>query len=539
MKKTPKRRLFFPNSEGTPVRIEREKFSPKSRVRFGRRHFFPTRNLKKRYKRLSVPQFERSYIDLLGKSLTELCKMKLMGRVLKRQNYSPYQKFLATNLLVSGGKSGYRMLRNILTLPCTSTVLRSLERYSSSPGIRQNSGKLLKMKINPQSDKEKLCFLQIDEMSLTNGLKYDQKLGNIDGFEDDGVTKNARLASFAVCVMVAGVCSRWKYPLGYCFTRTAMNSTKIEEVLKSSIRILEREGFIVKGIVTDQASNFEKTFRIMGVKPERPFFEMEGKKYYVHRDPPHLLKNARNLLLSKKGIRIPGYSGLATWNHIETLYLEDSKSSFKVVPKLTNLHVFGLKFAAKMKVKLAANVLSHSVSAALNLYVATNRLQSAALATSSFCSWINDIFDFLNSLYFHDSVILRRPFKQSQSGLKFLEDALKWLERLKLLNSESRCRFIDGFIQSLNVVKLLSQDLRQSEIQHLSTRNLNQDYIEQFFGKIRQKGKFPTPYDFKIFYTRITVASLIRPPKAGNCELQEDTNEVTNFTCYVSCDYFI
>ena len=92
--------------------------------------------------------------------------MKLMGRVLKRQNYSPYQKFLATNLLVSAGKIGYRILRNILSLPYTSTVLRSLKRYSSSPGIRQNSGKLLKIKINPQSNKEKLCFLQIDEISL-------------------------------------------------------------------------------------------------------------------------------------------------------------------------------------------------------------------------------------------------------------------------------------------------------------------------------------------------------------------------------------
>ena len=65
-----------------------------------------------------------------------------------------------------------------------------------------------------------------------------------------------------------------------------------------------------------------------------------------------------------------------------------------MAPKLTEKHIFGLKFDAKMKVKLAANVLSHSVAAALNTMVATNEIDSSAHTTSSYCQWNNHISEF-------------------------------------------------------------------------------------------------------------------------------------------------
>ena len=289
---------------------------------------------------------------------------------------------------------------------------------------------------------------------------------------------------------------------------------------------LKRKVFFVKGVVTDQGSNFKKCFKLLGVKPDKQYFNFNSSKYYVFRDPPHLLKNARNLLLSKKGIRVPGHPGLASWNHIEALYTHDSKNSFKMAPKLTEKHKFGLKFDTKMKVKLAANVLSHSVAAALNTMVATNEIDSSAHTTSSFCQWNNDIFEFLYSLYSKDSVHLRRPLTQKfPSTLEFTDKAINWLSRLRLINNTSHCKFINGLIQSLNVVATLNQELSEIGIPFLCTRNLNQDNLEQFFGKIRYKVEYPAANDFKTSYTNLTVASLIRPPISGDCEYTESSQE--------------
>ena len=86
-----------------------------------------------------------------------------------------------------------------------------------------------------------------------------------------------------------------------------MKYSEIENAMKASIEAVEKEGFFVKGVVTDQGSNFEKCFKILGVKPDKQYFNFNNSKYYVFCDPPHSLKNARNLLLCKKGIRV------ATW----------------------------------------------------------------------------------------------------------------------------------------------------------------------------------------------------------------------------------
>jgi len=76
-----------------------------------------------------------------------------------------------------------------------------------------------------------------------------------------------------------------------------------------------------------------------------------------------------------------------------------------------------------MKVKLATNVLSHSVAAGLHFMVATNALPPDALATAAYCQRMNDIFDVLNSTYSKDPVVLRRPLHQASKTVEFISSS--------------------------------------------------------------------------------------------------------------------
>lgn len=97
-----------------------------------------------------------------------------------------------------------------------------------------------------------------------------------------------------------------------------------------------------------------------------------------------------------------------------------------------------------MKVKLAAQVLSNTCSAALDFGVAKKYLQSNCSATSSYCKHFNDIFDILNSTSPKDRVQLRRPFSRDSPIFEALKNEKTWLENLRLLNIDRRNSFIKG-----------------------------------------------------------------------------------------------
>lgn len=453
--------------------------------------------------------------------------------------YSKYQKWLSSNLMVGASRTGYSVFRKLFPLPSYDTITKFLEKFNSTPGIHQSSGELVYIKVNPVTEMDKWCTLLIDEMSLKVGLSFDEKSKSIIGFEDDGDNRTKKFASSVVCFMVAGMFRRWKFPLGYIFTSSVLSHTKFSDLVYAAIDVLEKSGFYVKVITTDQGPNLEKALRLMGVQRDQPFFIKGDNKYLVYRDPPHLLKSARNFI-EKSDINIPNHHGKASWTHLQKLYHLDSKNSLKLAPKVTHRHLYDLRFANRMKVKLAAQILSRSVEAAINYLVAKNEMDTSSLCTSQYCFWINNIFDFMNSLSSKDNVVLRKPLNvNSQNTTAFLNDAKEWLLKLKKLNFTRPNKFIDGFIQNINVLSLLSNDISNKNYKYLSTRNLNQDCLEQFFGQIRTKSKFPTAKDFMKMFSRLAVTSLVRPPKTMNCEYEEPEDEPATFLTYVSLMIYI
>jgi len=422
---------------------------------------------------------------------------------------------------------GYKFLCRVLHLPSASTIQRSLRRLKTKPGIKRANASIVKLKVNPKAEHNKLIFILMDEMSLRRGYSFDQSSGNIIGFTDDGITRSKLLATSALCVMAVGVTSNWKYPIGYYLTSSTTKSDFLIKVIEDSIKAMESEGFQVLGLTTDQGPNFEKAFRILRTTPTDPCISVNNKKYFVIRDPPHLLKSARNFL-EKDDVSVPDYDTKASWRHIVQLHDIDSKNSMRLVPKLTRQHVSGLKFASRMKVKLAANVLSNSVSAALDFSVATGVMDSSVTATSSYCKFFNDLFDVLNSSSSRDKVPLRKPLSKKGNSVEFLDNAVEWLKQLKQLNAGRRNFFINGFIQNINAILLLKKKLDELGVSYLSTRHLCQDPLELFFGKIRLITKFPDAFAFSNNYAKIATASLIKAPTSGNCTVVEDDHHLTD-----------
>ena len=321
-------------------------------------------------------------------------------------------------------------------------------------------------------------------MSIKRWLHYDRKKNFVFGYEDNGEYRSNKLANSALCFMASGCVSKWKQMIGYVLTDGCVSEHQILKLLKESISALEKEGFSVLGTTTDLGQNFQATFKLLGVTSDRPFFHKGNKQYLDYKDPPHLLKCSRNFLLNQE-VYIPNFSKdkQAKWSHLVDLFKLNSMHNLVLAPKISRKHLFDLKFQNKMKVNLAAQVLSHSCSAALDFFSAFSIMETEVLATSCYCKNFNDLFDILNSSCYKDPVSLRRSLYPMSSSWIKLQELKTWLQNLSHINTK-RPRFINGWIQSINVICRLFPILQKLDAKFFSTRNICQDPVELFFLKL-------------------------------------------------------
>lgn len=120
----------------------------------------------------------------------------------------------------------------------------------------------------------------------------------------------------------------------------------------------------VVSIISDMGSNFIKLSELLHINIEKPYFKINDQKIFYIFDVPHLLKATRNNLLRHNYVE----DGKATsWQYIIDLYNTDKNKQCRIAPKLTDAHINPNNFQ-RMKVKYASQILSNTVSAALNTY---------------------------------------------------------------------------------------------------------------------------------------------------------------------------
>ena len=216
--------------------------------------------------------------------------------------------------------------------------------------------------------------------------------------------------------------------------------------MKSCLAKLKEIGLYPKLVVCDQGSNNVKTFRLLGVSTEKPFFMSDGEKVFCMYDPPHLLKNTRSNML-KYEVRFDATDGKqkhAKWSYLQQFFEYDSALPIRMAPKLTRGH-FELTSFSKMRVKTAAQVLSHTVAAGIYTYTSVGKMPAEAAYTAEFVQRIDKLFDSFNCRSFKEKKKIQRPLSKNSEHLQFYNECIPWLKSIYYVGSKTYCASRVGF----------------------------------------------------------------------------------------------
>ena len=438
---------------------------------------------------------------------------QLKNGIRNKNKYSTDFKMLCISICYKS-PSCYKFLTKRLSFPARSTIVKWTGKIEIYEGFDPKLLKLLSERVARLPENDRVCSLMIDEIALKSHVDYDRKRKKFIGV---GPSKEKvgelEYHSEAIVFMLSGLKKKWRQAIGYFFCFNTMAGPEVFEKLKLCLDQVWQTGMKIKVISCDQGSNFSSLYSLLGISVNCPYFLFNSEKIFVTPDPPHLLKSARNCLLKN---RIVTSKGTASWNDIKNLFELEKKKNVRLAPKISEKHVEPPPIWGKMKVKLATQVLSHSVSAAIRTYEACNDLSCDSLGTAAFCTMMNDIFDVLNS----NTLLSPCPLKKALSPMtssesyEFIDGAINWLKTWKIYDKNCeiinhRFRFLDGLCLALVAAKNLSFELMEKyDFQYLMTRRLCTDNLEGFFSIIRSKGgsnSNPTCYSFQSAFKQAVI----------------------------------
>ena len=457
-------------------------------------------------------------------------QMRLSKNRPKGRRYTNKDKIFAISLYYQSPKS-YRQSRNLFYLPTPRTIRRWLEGMEFESGFKSDILNILQKRVDKMSEKEKLCVLLVDEISLKEGLNYNESKDMVEGLEDFGLLgRTKQTANQGLVFMVRGLTTNWKQPIAYFFAQGTTPEANLATLLRQCIRKLFDMGLTVKVCIGDQGVGNRGAFNILGISETRPYIEMNNQKVYFMYDPPHLLKSVRNNLQTHD-FEINGK--LVKWDYIKQYYLNEKRrgnTGLRASHKLTDKHI-NLPPFSKMSVSLAAQTLSHSVAAGINMSVATKTLPPEAAYTAEFCERMDQLFDSVNSRKKKTPDFRSKPLKAgvtSSSGhMKFWKESLQWIRSWRIDSQSIQC--VKGWILSLTVLILLWTELRDVwGFSFFLVSRCNQDCLENLFSVVRQKGgsnDCPQCNQFQNCLKAAVVDRLVRPV-GRNCRfIPEDGND--------------
>jgi hypothetical protein len=302
----------------------------------------------------------------------------------KGRRWTFEDKVLALALMKRSPKS-YILLQTLFPLPSRRTLQSLLNTVHFKTGINAHVFGALIHSVQKMSGKDRYCTVMFDEMSIRENVRFNQKSDCIEGFEDFGsLGRTFKIANHALVFMVRGLRQKWKQPVAYYFSRGGTKAEMIAQFLKEVLDACQNAGLHVVATVCDMGANNVKALKLLGVSEMEPFFKFHNKEIAAVFDPPHLLKCTRNLFRrydvemksEPLGNQLPI---IAKWGHISNLYQFDKPHEIRLHYKLTDSHLNPVSQCA-MKVKLAAQVLSHTVAAGLYTLVSAGKKHFTAFS---------------------------------------------------------------------------------------------------------------------------------------------------------------
>jgi hypothetical protein len=286
-----------------------------------------------------------------------------MDKHTNRRYNSDILEFAATLNFLS--PKAYKFARKHLCLPGKST-LRRHQSVAGNPGWTAESFQALN-----EHEAKGDCVLVFDAMHLKEQVEFVQVPGGRQAFGyvdlGHGPDESGTLANEALGLVAVGLNKAWRFSLAYFLTRGPLSAEQQHALIKEAILRLHEIGVTVRAIVCDgTAANIATLQNFDGcLLPERPWFQhpkVSSVNIYVTLDASHMVKLARNAFA--KGDMKDGDGNIISWSFVSRLFEVQQQEGLRLANRLTVAHVTEWN-KRKMRVKLAVQVLSRSVSDAL------------------------------------------------------------------------------------------------------------------------------------------------------------------------------
>ncbi|XP_061721631.1 uncharacterized protein LOC133528306 [Cydia pomonella] len=376
-------------------------------------------------------------------------------------------------------------------------------------------------------------------MAIKPHFEYSSKKDMIVGFVDNGKKRVKRIADHALVFMIRGITKNYKQPISYTFCCTATEKHELAQAIKDHIRKLKSSGFHVIATVCDQGSSNMSAINALIAETKhrnthstRYVFEVDGDEVIPLYDPPHLIKNIRNNLMTKNlTCSIDNENKTAKWEHIVKLYEENpAYKGIRLMPKLTELHVDPKKMP-KMKVKYATQLLSSSVAVNMGYLAEKGILDPSSKETADVILFFDELFDSVNGGFMNEKKRpgkdLLGPLTPKSSHQSVWTKSKEVLKTMKFVTPQghrkSHVSTVPNWLRTLENLEYLKDLLFQKhEIKSIWLRHFNQDPLENFFGCVRSHGarsNNPTCVHFEVAFAALLINNLNSLHSPGyNCE---------------------
>lgn len=343
-------------------------------------------------------------------------------------------------------------------------------------------------------------------------------------------------ATEALVFLVVALNSHWKIPVGY-FLIHGLTAEEKANLLKTCLINIHETGAVVKTLTFDGAASNISMARHLGADLNKQIswfpHPSTNEEICVFLDPAHMLKLVRNTI-GDWGVLYDVENNPIEWKYFKDLVQLQEENSIHLATKIRRRHIN--YFKEKMKVRLAAQVLSTSVADAL-LYYKSKNIQhfNNCDATITFCRHINNIFDFLNTRNFLSKLQHKRPIylEQFEDMTNFINSSINYLTTLKdrtyspILTSPRKTGFNGLIICLKSMSRLFDNVIKTGQLSFILSYKISQDHIEMLFSVIRSRGGFnnnPTASQFEATYKKLLVHSELAISENANCAPQDTTN---------------
>lgn len=430
--------------------------------------------------------------------------------------------------------AGYRFLmeNEVLALPSIRTIRRYVSMVGFKSGFDKKLFSALERRISTMGDFKRHGAIIFDEMQVRKSRKVDSKTMTYVGLTQDAGDDARELADHALVFMFCPFGDSYAQPIGVFATKNATKGSVLAQLLLQAIVLMKEAGARIHGFVCDGASTNRSMWNMLGINGEleRSCNSLTHptdpeRKVFAFSDVPHLFKCTRNRL---KQQRCPKKEAKwIRWDDYAAVYKEDHAGGLKVCPKITNAHIYPSQ-CEKMRVKLVTQIFSCSIAAGIEFYRGKGvRSLAGSEATQEFTSFLNNLFDALNRRFPAEGITMHSP------DLEILSDGVHWLsewEKELKAGAITKDMFLTkSTAEGLRVTLASTRELGHVlltvyNFRYVLTSKFNQDPIERFFGKIRLAGSqndHPSMPTFMQLYQTLSIYSILKPPKYGNCTVVE------------------